>query len=170
MSATITTTRTTELPLHVAEEIRDRLTKQGSPTNEDFHVIVGGMLGRIPADNMPDYPMSICLRMDPYTDAIHCLGWASATLWDSSLALQAFVDAEYRGQGLATALASVLVVDGILTRQMPIAVFSDECVRIAQRLRFPDIRRYRRVDDGWVRSERLFDNDEPDAPTGLGQE
>lgn len=159
MSATITTTRSNELPLSVAETIRSSLTKKGSDTNRDFEEIVQGMLDV--RDSLPDYPMSICLRLDPYTDATHCIGWASATLWDQSLALQVFVDPEYRGRGLATALASLLLVDGILTTEMPLAVFSDSTVRIAQRLKFPDIRRYRRVDDGWLRSRKLFDDESP---------
>jgi len=164
MSATITTTRSSELPLSVAETIRSSLTKKGSDTNRDFETIVNGMLEV--KDSLPDYPMSICLRLDPYTDALHCIGWASATLWDQSLALQVFVDPEFRGMGLATALASLLLVDGILTTEMPLAVFSDSTVRLAQRLEFPDIRRYRRVADGWLRSERLFD-EEPPAPRGI---
>lgn len=165
MSATITTTRSNELPLAVAETILSSLTNQGSDTNKDFERIVNGMLegGK---DSLPDYPMSICLRLDPYTDALHCIGWASATLWDQSLALQVFVDPEFRGMGLATALASLLLVDGILTTEMPLAVFSDSTVRLAQRMKFPQIRRYRRVADGWLRSERLFD-DEPPTPRGV---
>lgn len=155
----ISTTRSSELPLHVAETIRDSLTKERSDTQRAFQEIVCCMLGSQPADLMPDYPMAIALRTDPYTDQLACIAWASASVWDRSLALQAFVREDYRRKGLATALASALVADGILHPEMPLAVFSDECVRIAQRLGFQQIQRYRICDDGWIRSERLFDDD-----------
>ena len=54
MSATITTTRSSELPLSVAETIRSSLTNQGSDTNRDFETIVNGMLEV--KDSLPDYP------------------------------------------------------------------------------------------------------------------
>lgn len=163
MSLTIATTTTQNLSLDVAGTIRDRLTKHGSVTQQEFHRLIQGLLGHMPADLMPDYYLSVCLRENPYTSASECIGWASATNWDNVMCLQAFVDEDYRSMGLATALASALVVDGILSRDNPIGVFSDECVRIAQRLRFTTIFRYRRVDDGWLRSERLLDNDRGDA-------
>jgi hypothetical protein len=159
MSLTIATTTTRDLSLSIAGTIRDDLTKPGSVTHQDFYRLLQGMTGNMPADLMPDYHLSICLRENPYTSATECIGWASATDWDRVMCLQAFVDEDFRSMGLATALASALVADGILSRDNPIGVFSDECVRIAQRLRFHTIYRYRRVDDGWLRSERLFDND-----------
>jgi GNAT superfamily N-acetyltransferase len=174
MSVQILTTRSTAIPLAVAESIRDTLTKHGSVTNRAFAEVVTGMLGGRPEDSMPDFPLAICLRSDPLTDATTCIGWSSATLfagrrttseefpvptYDRCLALRGFVSPDYRRMGLATALASTLVVAGILSPQMPIAVFSDEYVLIAQNLSFTEIRRYRRVDDGWIRSQRLLDNE-----------
>lgn len=159
MSVLISTTRSSELPLTAAETIRDSLTKPGSATNRHFQEIVRCMLGSQPADLMPDFPMAICLRSDPYTDSLRCVGWASVTVWERCLALQAFVAEDCRQMGLATALASALVVDSILNKEVPVAVFSDETVKIAQRLRFSEIRRYRLVDDGWILSERLFDGE-----------
>lgn len=157
MSVNIMTTRTVDLPLPTVEQIRDRLTRAGSQTQLDFGCISRAMLGSIPADLMPDYHLSVCMRDDPYTDLSHCVGWASVTEWDRSAALQVCVDEQYRSMGLGTALISSLVVDGILCRDNPVAVFSDECVRIAQRLRFTTIHRYRQTDDGWIRSE-VIDN------------
>jgi GNAT superfamily N-acetyltransferase len=157
MAFTIAVSMTDDLPLSVVEQMRDSLTKRGSVTNDEMHRLASGMLGGMPADLMPRYPMAVASRLHPYTGSLDCIGWASATLWDRTLCLQAFVAEDYRRMGLASALASALIVDGHLTREMPLGVFSDEMVRIAQRLGFQDIQRYRRCDDGWLRSERLFD-------------
>lgn len=161
MAFSITTTTTPNLPLYVVEQIRDGLTKPKSVTNEEMHRLASCMLGGMPADVMPDFSMAIATRPHPYTESPDCIGWASASLWDKVVCLQAFVAEDFRRMGLASALSSALVVDGLLSQDMPLGVFSDEMVRIAQRLRFRNIQRYRRCDDGWLRSERLFDDPSP---------
>ncbi len=158
MSLNIEVTTTQRLALNLVEQIESGLTNAGSVTNQEMRTLRLGMLGTIPADLMPDYPMSIATRTDPYTDLLEVIGWASVTQWDRVLCLQAFVATKFRSMGLATALASALVADGQLSQEMPLGVFSDDIVRIAKRLRFQQVIRYRRVDDGWVRSERLFDD------------
>jgi hypothetical protein len=161
MAFSITTSLTTSMPLSVVEQIRDSLTKRGSVTNTEMHTLAGGMIGSIPSDLMPEFQMSLATKLHPYTGSPDCIGWASATLWDKTMCLQAFVAEDFRRMGLASALACALVVDGALCQDMPIGVFSDETVRIAQRLRFQTIHRYRRCDDGWLRSEHLFDDPSP---------
>lgn len=167
MAFSISVSQTHDLPLSVVEQIRDSLTQEASATNDEMRRLAGGMVGGMPADLMPDYPMAIATRLHPYTGTLDCIGWASATLWDRVLCLQAFVAEGYRNKGLASALASALVVDGHLSQEMPVGVFSDAMVRIAQRMKFQHIHRYRRCDDGWLRSERLFDDDH--SPRGLDQ-
>jgi hypothetical protein len=159
MSLTIFTTTSTMLPLRVAEQIRDKLTRKDSQTQQEMEVVCRALTGSVPSDMAPDFPLAICLWTDPYTDEQECIGWASATNWDSVSCLQAFVASEYRRMGLATSLASVLVVDGLLFLGNPLGVFSDECVRIARRLRFRTIYRYRRTEDGWLKSQRLLDDE-----------
>lgn len=168
MAFSISVSQTQDMPLSVVEQIRNSLTKRGSVTNEEMHRLASGMTGGMPADMMPDYPMAVATKLHPYTGMLDCIGWASATLWDKVLCLQAFVAEDYRKIGLATALASSLIADGQLSQDMPLGVFSDEMVRIAQRLKFQHIQRYRRCDDGWLRSERLFDDDDH-SPRGLEQ-
>lgn len=153
MSLTIQTTRSTHLPLKIAQQIRNNLTNANSVTQQDMDAVIRGMLGQYPADHMPDFSLAVACVSNPYTDENECIGWASATVWDRINCLQAFVDPAYRNKGLATALASALLVDNMLGQDMPLGVFSPECDRIAQRLAFRDIKRYRRTDEGWLPTE-----------------
>lgn len=162
MAVTINTTRSTHLLPSVAEDIHSRLTKARSETNAQMEVLIRCLRGESPIDSAVDMPMSVCLHSDPYTDSLQCVGWVSVTSWDRCLALQGFVDPDYRQKGLATALTSALLVDGVIHPEVAVAVFADEFVRITRRLGFKDIRRYRITDDGWLRSERLFD-EEPET-------
>lgn len=169
MAVTISTTRSTNLSLPVAEAIHSRLTRERSDTRLALERLLPSLRGEAPLDSAPDWPMSVCLWADPYTDMLHCVGWVSVTEWDRCLAVQGFVDPEFREKGLATALTAALLVDGVIHPEIPIAVFADPFVRIAWRLRFQDIRRYRQTDDGWLRSERLYD-DQPQTAARSGEE
>lgn len=160
MSLTIMTTSSTSLPLRVVEQIRDELTNRGSQTYDEMHQISRGLTGQFPADMMPDFPIAVCLWTSPYTDDLEAIGWVSATNWDNIHCLQGYVAPDYRRMGLATALASALLVDSLLCRDNPIGVFSDEFVQIARRLRFSTIYRYRRTQDGWLKSPRLLDHEQ----------
>lgn len=165
MSIQISCYHTDQIPLAIIEQIIASLTREGSVTQREMRQLAQCRIGNSPSDLGPDYFVSLATRTNPYSDSLDCIGWASATQWESILCLQAFVDTEYRNMGLASALASCLVVEKHLCQEMPLGVFSDEIARIAARLRFTDIRRYRRCDDGWVRSERLFDD--VSTPRGL---
>lgn len=78
-------------------------------------------------------------------------GWAALTMWDGKLCLQQFVAPEKRERKLATALTSALFLD----RGCPetLCVFSPASARIATRLGVVDVRLYKRVADGWLRSD-----------------
>lgn len=161
MSIQISCYHTDQIPLSLIEQIVAELTREGSVTQREMRQLVQCRIGNSPSDLGPDYFLSLATKTNPYSDSLDCIGWASATQWENVLCLQAFVAEDYRNKGLATALASCLVVDNHLSQEMPLGVFSDETARIAVRLKFLDIRRYRRCDDGWVRSERLFDDVSP---------
>ena len=162
MSLTIATYHTSQIPLSLVEQIADSLTRTESGTQQDMAQLYRCLSGQCPTDRMPEYEMSLATIVNPITDSLDCIGWASATQWNNLACLQAFVAADYRNMGLAAALASALVIDKHLSQENPLGVFSEEIARVAARLKFQDIRRYRRCDDGWVRTERLFDE-----PRGL---
>lgn len=157
MSLSIITTHTLGLPISVARQIRDSLTNGDSQTQREMDAVICCLTGSLPADMAPDFPMAIATVTNPYTDEADCIGWASATVWDKEICLQAFVAKDHRNKGLATAMTSALVVDKHLSQDMPVGVFSDECARIAKALCFKAIHRYRRCEDGWLKSEAVFD-------------
>lgn len=167
MAISISTTRSSELPLSAAEQIHSKLTKPGSEMHAQMGEVVRCLRGEKPLDLAGDWPMSICLWTDPYTDILHCIGWVSVTEWDRCLALQGFVDPEYRQKGLATALTAALLVDGVIHQQVPTAVFSDEFAQITRGLGFSLVYRYRQTDDGWIKSEEKH---EPEVAARLGEE
>jgi hypothetical protein len=72
-------------------------------------------------------------------------------MWDGQLCLQHFVAPEKRERHLATALTTALFLD----RGCPetLCVFSPASARIATRLGVADVRLFKRVADGWLRSE-----------------
>jgi len=166
MSVTIQTTRSSGLPDWVASEIARKLSNPGSEMHRFFVEYSESNAGSSDSPESADFPMSICLWSDPYTDSLHCLGWVSVTQWDRALSLQGFVDPEFRHRGLAHALVSILLVDGVLNQEVPVAVFADSFFKIAKDLSFLDIRQYARVADGWIRKNPNDDK----AAEGLGQE
>lgn len=169
MATFINTTRSADLSLSVADDIYNRLTKERSETNQQMAILVRCLRGESPMDNAQDWPMSVCLWADPYTDLLQCVGWVSVTEWDRCLALQGFVDPAFRRKGLASALTSALLVDGVIHPDVPVAVFADEFVYITRRLGFRNIYRYRQTDDGWIRSLESLVENESETAEGLGQ-
>jgi hypothetical protein len=151
MALTIQTTRSTELPLPIAQQIQDRLTKPNSETHHAIKLVISGLLGNTPADIIPDFPMATATVVDPFTDEMLCVGWSSATIWDRLVCLQVFVSPDYRGIGMAGALTTALMADKILSPEMPLGVFSDECYNIAKSRGFSEVRQYKLVEDGWIR-------------------
>lgn len=158
MSVQLAVYHTDQIPLGLVEQIARELTRRGSVTQREMHQLAQCKIGNSPSDLAPDYFVSLATTTNPYSDSLDCIGWASASLWENIMCLQAFVAPNYRNIGLASALATCLIADNHLSQEMPLGVFADEMARVAVRLKFTDIRRYRRCDDGWVRSERLFDD------------
>lgn len=161
---------TESLPLSAVADIIRHLSNKGSQTQRDMQQLAQCLIGNSPSDLAPDYWLSLASKSDPDSDTTDFIGWASAMVWEGVPCLQVFVHPNYRNKGLGTALASCLIADNHLCQSMPLAVFAEGAARIAVRLGFRDIRRYRRVDDGWVRCESLTDDEPVAARTGVDSE
>lgn len=115
-----------------------------------FHCIASGT----PLSDR-DAAMVIALGHDIADGEQTVIGWASVGEWfyehESRLQVQAYVHPDYRRKGLGFSLIAC-ASHGMPTRK-PVAVFSDECWRVAQRLRW-DAEQWRSVDDGWIRVRR----------------
>jgi GNAT superfamily N-acetyltransferase len=80
------------------------------------------------------------------------VGWACVSEWivgdETRVQAQGFVREDYRQRGIALAMCVALTHD--LPRDaLPVAVFSPEFRRIAQRLKW-NATEYRLVNDGWI--------------------
>lgn len=99
------------------------------------------------------FSLHIAVAFVPQDDdgGLEPLGWAAMCLWDGMLCLQHFVAPEKRGRRLATALTTALFLD----RGCPqtLCVFAPASARIATRLGVADVRLFKRVEDGWIRSD-----------------
>jgi hypothetical protein len=84
----------------------------------------------------------------PGYDTPLILGWACISSWQGKLAMQSFVDADYRDSKICSALCASLLFGS--PTNMEVAVFSDECASVARRLR-RSFSQWRCVQDGWIR-------------------
>lgn len=102
------------------------------------------------AEGMPDDLLYAVAELDDDFDIVP-IGWASLYMWDGVPCLEAFVSKDWRGRRIASACAAALL--NTVAFPMPeVGVFSDECEAIAKWLKCGRVIRYRRVDDGWVKS------------------
>lgn len=124
-----------------------RLCKHGSEMQELFRSVAN-------QQSLPPAAYSMHIAVAYVLDeegGLEPWGWAALTMWDGQLCLQQFVAPEKRGRYLATALTTALFLD----RGCPesLCVFAPETARIATRLGVADVRLFKRVEDGWIRSE-----------------
>ncbi len=104
--------------------------------------------GRRPSDIPTDLLYAVA-ELDDDFDIVP-IGWASLYIWDGMPCLEGFVHKDHRSRRIASACAAMLWNTG---NQPPeLGVFSDECEHIAKWLGCGSVVRYRRVDDGWVKS------------------
>jgi hypothetical protein len=93
-----------------------------------------------------------CAYIKPFKSDRKLIGWASVSTWwvkaKMKLQVQSYVSEEYRRSGVATSCIAAATLG--LPRSTPVAVFSDECERIATRLRL-NSELWKRVPDGWIR-------------------
>jgi hypothetical protein len=112
-----------------------------------------------------DYTTIIAVATDCYGVT---RGWLSIGWWQRAgkpyREMQSFVSPESRRMGIAGAMASCAATTlGLPNSIEPIAVFSDECCRIASNLRW-NYQQWRRVEDGWITVGK------PSGPTKGGEQ
>lgn len=90
-------------------------------------------------------------------DTPEILGWACISSWQGKLAMQSFVDVDYREAKVCTSLCASLLFES--PTNMEVAVFSDECASVARRLR-REFSQWRCVQDGWIRTSGTEGGDE----------
>lgn len=132
------------LPGCIAEGMSE-LTRTGSDNHK--------RLSQLAADERADVPDDVfyaVISLDDMDCSYEPVGWVSVSQWGGRVALEGFVHPDHRGKKLATAAAAVLIAS-IGRPSLPVAVFSAECESLARRLGLPEIERWRRCDDGWVR-------------------
>lgn len=143
----IHTMSASELPCFIAEQCRN-LCHDGSEMQ--------GLFDRIALLSLHDSDhaarIAYCWVHGDDDDGPTVVAWASVSEWrvgeEVRIQSQGFVAEGYRQRGLATALCICLTHD--LPRDaLPVAVFSPEFFRIAQRLKW-NATEYTLVDDGWI--------------------
>lgn len=146
------------IPASVAEQLALTLTRQGSEMNQLFQSVAEF---RIPVDSDGTF---IAIAYD-YGEIP--IGWASLSAWNGITALQCFVHPIRRRRGLALALSSILVAAHQIHKDA-IAVFHQHCMSIGLRLGFGRVERWKRTDDGWIKSEeRHGAGQELSGPSGV---
>lgn len=123
-----------------------KLCKQDSEMQDLFTRICSGGL------NVEDSDVIVaCAYRQKLEDQL--IGWASVGPWwvesKMRLQIQSYVHEDFRKCGVATACIAAATLG--LPRSTPVAVFSNECERIATRLRL-NSELWKRVPDGWIRS------------------
>ena len=98
---------------------------------------------------MPDMHIAVAYTLND--EGFEPWGWAATSMWDGKLCLQQFVKPERRGRYLATSLTAALFLDRGCPQSL--CVFAPETAAIATRLGVTDVRYFKRVEDGWIRSE-----------------
>lgn len=137
------------LPAHIAGQAAF-LCHEDSEMQSLFNLIASSLTL---TDREASMVIAICSdRADGEQSVV---GWASVGEWfyggESRIQVQAYVHPNYRRKGLGFSLIAC-ASHGMPTSK-PVAVFSDECFRVAQRLRW-DAEQWRSVDDGWIRVRR----------------
>lgn len=134
-----------ELPPFLAQGMA-ALTNNDSAHRRWFTDIANdGQCDELPADLV----YAVCELDDDFD--ITPVGWASIYLWQGIPALEAFVAPEWRKKRVASACAAMLL-NSVSLPVPEVGVFSDDVESIAKWCGCGKVVRYRKVDDGWVRS------------------
>lgn len=120
------------IPADQRNQIAMRLTKPSSEFSQE--VSAGGT----------DTPVALVESRDGFV-----LAWAATHDWNGMQTLEGFTGAAFRRKGLARLAAAMLFAAEKIIKTQPIAVFSEECVKIASSLGSTDIRLYRRSGNDW---------------------
>jgi hypothetical protein len=134
-----------EMPCYIAEQCRG-LCNDGSEMQ--------GLFDRVALLSLreQDYAARIAYCWSRDGDDLEVIGWASISEWavgdEVRIQAQGFVHEDYRQRGIALAMCIALTHD-LPRESLPVAVFSPEFFRIAQRLKW-NATEYTLVDDGWL--------------------
>jgi hypothetical protein len=77
------------------------------------------------------------------------VAWAATHEWRSWQTLEGFTLESHRRRGIARLAAAMLVADGSINPQLPLAVFAPYCVTIARSVGCRDVRLFERHGDDW---------------------
>lgn len=78
------------------------------------------------------------------------VSWAATHEWRSMQTLEGFTLEPHRRRGLARVAAAMLVANGSINPQLPVAVFAPHCVEIARSVGCREVRLFERRGDDWV--------------------
>lgn len=78
------------------------------------------------------------------------VSWAATHDWRSMQTLEGFTIETHRRRGLARVAAAMLVADGSINPQLPVAVFAPYCVEIARSVGCREVRLFERRGEDWV--------------------
>lgn len=138
------------VPAVVAHHCAEQLCWEESEMQRFFRRIVSHSL----TVDERQWLVAYCVetQQDFLDDELSIVGWVTVTEWvvgdEVRIQVQGFIDPEWRGKGLATAMVACLCHDMPRTSN-PVAVFSDEFLHIAQRMKWNAVQ-YRSTDDGWI--------------------
>ena len=77
--------------------------------------------------------------------------WVATHKWKNHQTIEGFTCEQVRRQGMARAAAALLVAGGFVRTDSPTAVFSPDCVKIAQSVGCKKVRLYEQSPEGqWV--------------------
>jgi hypothetical protein len=134
-----------DLPMQISLQA-GTLCKPDSEMHKFFERCSSGMLTE------DDFEVLVACAYLPKSER-ELIGWASVSPWwvkgKMKLQVQSYVSEKYRRSGVATSCVAASTLG--LPRTTPVAVFSNECERIASRLQL-NSELWKRVEDGWIRS------------------
>lgn len=138
------------LPVFVAQQCAEELCWPDSESQSLFNRIAGLGMSQRERHWMVGYAVIEPEQWDD--DHYQVVGWVTVTEWvvgnETRIQVQGYVRRDMRRKGIASALVACVCHD-MPKSSLPVAVFSPEFFKIAQR-RGWHATRYRSVDDGWI--------------------
>jgi GNAT superfamily N-acetyltransferase len=143
----LTTYTTDTLPPAIAEVCFDCLCNSGSEMQGVFQAIAHGP----PFDGwVQPAGLVISVACIIREDEVVPIAWASVSHWNEAPSIQVYVHPIYRRRGLASALVSMLTVEGSIPLETA-NVFSPYSITLAKRAGFRSVNEWKRVEDGWIK-------------------
>ena len=132
------------------------LCNEGSDNQKVFERVISN--AELTDDDY-SYVMAYCVECDDVDQELQVVGWATVSDWlhgDTTYrAIQIAVAPEHRRKGLGTALFAVVSFGLPTSNPVPIAVFSEHCLRMARRLDYGAEQFKRDSSDEWYRVDAV---------------